>query len=414
MATFGKVNRSAAFNPTSAFPLDARYYFDSLTAAQKAAAGAVEVGSSDGTYFYGENIVVVENDKATLYLIQPDKSLTEVGSVPVGDGKSITVENGQIKIVGFEEAEAGSQPRKASDGSIEWVKPDTTTVEGLQTLVTGLESDVNTLQTAVDTLNGTGEGSVDKKVADAVAAIVADAPEAYDTLKEISDWISSHASSAAEMNSQINTNKSDIEALEALIGKLPQGAESVTVIDYIHEVVNAMGDTKVDKVEGSRLMLETEGTKLAGIEEGAQVNAIETVDETQFAIDENKNLTLLDIAMSKVTGLTSALDGKVDKVEGSRLITDEEGEKLAAIEEGAQVNVIEQVKVNGVALDIVDKAVDIPVSSADNLGVVKSSTGENKVSVDTDGVMSVESVNVKTLVQTDGDVLILNGGSSSI
>ncbi|MFR7913775.1 hypothetical protein [Eubacterium ramulus] len=31
-----------------------------------------------------------------------------------------------------------------------------------------------------------------KRVADAVAAIVNEAPEAYDTLKEISDWISGH------------------------------------------------------------------------------------------------------------------------------------------------------------------------------------------------------------------------------
>lgn len=37
------------------------------------------------------------------------------------------------------------------------------------------------------TSNGEGEGSVKKQVNDAVAKIIADAPEAYDTLKEISD-----------------------------------------------------------------------------------------------------------------------------------------------------------------------------------------------------------------------------------
>lgn len=34
---------------------------------------------------------------------------------------------------------------------------------------------------------------------------------------------------------------------------------------------------KVDKVDGSRLMLDTEGTKLGGIAEGAQVNVIESI-----------------------------------------------------------------------------------------------------------------------------------------
>lgn len=56
------------------------------------------------------------------------------------------------------------------------------------------------------------------------------------------------------------------------------------------------------------------------------------------------------------------LNKKVDKVDGSRLMTDAEGTKLAGIAEGAQVNVIETVKVNGEALTVdADKAVDVVV-----------------------------------------------------
>lgn len=75
MAEFGKLNFATSFNPTSAFPLDARSYFESLEAAQAAASSAVEVGSADSVYHYGETIVVVENGKATSYIIQPDKTL---------------------------------------------------------------------------------------------------------------------------------------------------------------------------------------------------------------------------------------------------------------------------------------------------------------------------------------------------
>lgn len=99
------------------------------------------------------------------------------------------------------------------------------------------KSEVKVNTDAIAILNGTGEGSVNKKVADAVAAILADAPEAYDTLKEISDWISSHSSDAASMNSQINTNKSDITTLKTLIGELPEGASSNTVMEYILEII---------------------------------------------------------------------------------------------------------------------------------------------------------------------------------
>lgn len=94
-------------------------------------------------------------------------------------------------------------------------------------------------ETAITTLNGdeTTAGSVKKQVADAVAKIVADAPEAYDTLKEISVWITDHANGVADMNTRINTNKSDIAALQALVGTLPNSAASVTIVDYISEVV---------------------------------------------------------------------------------------------------------------------------------------------------------------------------------
>jgi len=80
-------------------------------------------------------------------------------------------------------------------------------VTSLETDVSGLQTQVANNTSAINTLNGpvTQNGSVAKQVADAVAGIVADAPDAYDTLKEISDWIGSHADSAATMNSNIQS-----------------------------------------------------------------------------------------------------------------------------------------------------------------------------------------------------------------
>lgn len=104
---------------------------------------------------------------------------------------------------------------------------------------TALKGRVSANESAITVLNGEGEGSVKKQVNDAVAKIVADAPEAYNTLKEISDWISSHAEDASAMNSQISTNKSDIAALKTLIGTLPESAESSTIVAYIAETIGA-------------------------------------------------------------------------------------------------------------------------------------------------------------------------------
>ncbi len=53
---------------------------------------------------------------------------------------------------------------------------------------------------------------------------------------------------------------------------------------------------------------------------------------------------------------------------------------------------------------------DLVVATAETLGGVKSSTAENKVTVSTDGTMEVNSVNANKLVQTEGDILVLDGG----
>ena len=176
MIDFGKLNFSVSFNPTSAFPLDARYYFDSKTAADTAAAGAVEVGSADSTYYIGENIVVVENNAATMYLIGPDKKLHPVGRVYIGDDKTIVIgENNTIAIKGFAEAIENQQLRKKADGTLEWFTPDNSTVEGLTSSVGQLKTDVKGLQDKVgnDGKDGEAKTGLYKEVAD-VATDLAD------------------------------------------------------------------------------------------------------------------------------------------------------------------------------------------------------------------------------------------------
>lgn len=109
-----------------------------------------------------------------------------------------------------------------------------------------LKQSVNANTAAIEVLNGTGDGSVTKKVADALAALVNGAPESLDTLKEISDWISTHADSASAMNTQIQNNATAISELAALVGKLPEGAEATTIIEYID---SALGDYSTNLTE---------------------------------------------------------------------------------------------------------------------------------------------------------------------
>ena len=67
-------------------------------------------------------------------------------------------------------------------------------------------------------------GQITAEVTAKIAEIVANAPEDLDTLKEIADWISAHVNDAAAMNTQINTNKNNIAALQTSVaGKAAAG-----------------------------------------------------------------------------------------------------------------------------------------------------------------------------------------------
>lgn len=96
--------------------------------------------------------------------------------------------------------------------------------------------------------------------------------------------------------------------------------------------------------------------------------AIKTVDLSGFTTSQE----LTDALTNYYT--KDAADAKFVAIEtGKRLMTDDEGTKLSGIEAGAQVNDIETVKVNGTALTITDKAVDITVPTTAEIESIAAS-----------------------------------------
>lgn len=192
-------------------------------------------------------------------------------------------------------------------------------IDGLGSLAGKSEVAYDDLAAALKTLiDGKAEGSVvttlvgedtGKSVraisAEEVAKIVAGADENYDTLKEIADWIMSDTTGATK-------KANDITRLDAILDGIGDttASEYATVVAYVEAMIAALG--------------------IADYAKTADVNA--------------------------------ELAKKVDKVEGSRLMTNAEATKLAGIADGAQVNVIEKIKVNGVEQTIGEgKSVDVTV-----------------------------------------------------
>ena len=148
---FGVLDFAVGLNRLTAFPLDPKSYFESYDAAVAAAATAEPAGSTNTAYYYGNPVVVVENGKAKIYQIQPDKTLSGVGEEIVINENVFTKDaEGKLSLYGFATAVAGAQLTVGTDGKLSWVKPDTTTVDGLSTKVATLETNIGNLQTEID------------------------------------------------------------------------------------------------------------------------------------------------------------------------------------------------------------------------------------------------------------------------
>lgn len=215
-------------------------------------------------------------------------------------------------------AQALTDAKAYADGKDAAIAAAKSAADAAQDDVDALTTDVQANTSAIATLNGTGAGSVQKQVADAVAQIVADAPEAYDTLKEISDWISSHAGDASEMNSAIQQNTADIGELETAVAG------------------------KVDKVSGKQLSTNdyttTEKNKLSGIEAGAQVNVIETVQVNGSPVSPSGKTVNITVPAGALANKNEVAESDLASALASKINAKADDSALAAIAKSGNIN----------------------------------------------------------------------------
>ena len=139
---------------------------------------------------------------------------------------------------------------------------------------TKLQGNIDTVSGKVTTLIGGVEGDDGKSArtiaSEEVTKIVAGADASYDTLKEISDWISSHKDDASAMNSAII-------ALEGIVDGIGGDGEKATVVAYVTDAIAALniGDyakavdltalaSRVTTAEGKITTLEGQVTTING------------------------------------------------------------------------------------------------------------------------------------------------------
>lgn len=206
-----------SINRTNPLPLDVNSVFDTKANLNAYVAGAFA--------YPGQIVALVEENATTIYYIDQAKALQEVGKLPVGDGKSVTVaEDGTISLLGVAAAETGAQLVKKADGSVEWVKPDTTTVEGLTTEVKSLGNRATALEGKV----GDDSKGLVKEVADLtteVSGVKSDLAGNYYN-KEAVDGLVSGAfhfrGNAKELNAEGNLIGTDDKVITGKAGDVYQ------------------------------------------------------------------------------------------------------------------------------------------------------------------------------------------------
>lgn len=133
--------------------------------------------------------------------------------------------------------------------------------------------DIGTLQESLDILNGTGEGSIQKKAEDAAAAAINEFAASIsddgvvNTFKELVDYVAEHGSEAADM-------AADINAVQGVINSLPNEFMSeITAVSRTETTNVAEIRIAVKQADGTYSMSDQHGA-LTLISAGAGADGI--------------------------------------------------------------------------------------------------------------------------------------------
>lgn len=382
---FGTLDFAVSFNRQTAFPLDARSYFETLAAAQAAAAKAEEAGSSNTVYYYGQTIAVVEGSKATLYVIQPDKTLSKVAG---GEDVSIKIDENQFKfdaegklsIVGVDEAAKGQVLTVGADGILTWTTP----------IDTYTKAEVDSKIAAADHLK--------RKIVESVDQIDKNAEDAMQYIYMVPTGLEEDQN---KFHEYMVIEYADQRVIEKV------GSWEVDLSDYVKKeaLVEELAK-KVDVVEGSRLITEAEASKWNESEK----NFIASVS-SDFTVSGERELSLNDLAISKVSGLQEALNGKVN-TDDNRLLSETDKNKLEklTVDEAGNLVVegkIDVTNVNNLTTWLAEKAGTTAGLSENNL----SNDLYNKLN----GLLNIKSVNTDELkVSDEGQLSIVAVDNSKV
>ena len=221
--------------------------------------------------------------------------------------------------------------------------------------------DAKAKQADLDTLTGTGEGSISKMIDAAINKFATDVTDddVVNSYKELIDWVATHGPEATQMASGISENKTAIANLKTLVGTLPEGATSTTVVAYITEAINALSIGDYAKTTEVTAAI---STALAAYAKTSDVNTSLAKKADKVANATNGHFAGLD-ANGNLTDSGKKASDFVAAEAGKRLMTNAEGTKLGGIAEGAtkvEASATNgNVKINGTEVKVYTEPTDV-------------------------------------------------------
>lgn len=406
-SAINKLDWAMSFQRTGKFPLDRSSMFasydDAVAYAKGDGSDSRQIG---GTSYVGQIITVFADDVVTVYKINADRSLGEVGKATNGDEKSIHLtDEGILALYGFDAATEGQQMRvKVVDGAkqIEWYTPDTSTVEGLQTAVgalqntvgdstKGLVKDVADNAKAISEINGKLTGALHYKGSCKFTELPAEGNTQGDV------WNVEDAGGK-------DAHGNDIHAGDNVIWNgtgwdVSTGTIDLSAYDTSEQVTGKI-DAAKEELQGKIDDVAAAATKVAASETNGHI----TVDDKDVKVYELPTATADALGGIKVSAAGTA-DKVVLDAEGVAGIDKVSAAKIdGVVAEAAKVS--HSIKMGDKSFDgsadVTFTAEDLPLPEkvvtnekygTDTVaGAVKSSAEQDQVAIGTDGKMTVNDI----------------------
>ena len=285
-------------------------------------------------------------------------------------------------------------------GKISTALESYTTTEELTTLLDGKVDD-STLadyytKSDIDGKNFAVASEVDSIYAtkQQTASDIATALEDYSTTDEVTTAINNKF---AEVPAQfITTVDAELLVEEKKLSIVEVAQEKVTGLKKLTYTTGADGSVTETQTDAtlSEILIPASFDSETGAGQAGLMTPVDKEKLSKLVLNSDGSVEVsAEVSADNVKGLSTYLNAKIDKIvlpTGEVTLT-----------------------TNGTGLGQIISA-NIEYATTTTAGVIKSAAmdTENKVYVDEDGIGNVSKVNVNTLVQTTGDVIIFNGGNA--